>query len=415
MKQVFNVKGNIEVHDVPVPTVMPGYVLVRTAYSAVSVGTEMSSIAGKKEPLILKAMKRPDLVAKVVKKATDEGVSAAVAAVKGKVGELGELGYSVAGRVIAVGDGAEEFAVGDRVACAGAGYASHAEVVCVPKNLVVKVPEIVGLREAAFTTLGAIALQGVRRVRPELGEIVLVTGLGLLGLLTVQILKATGCHVIGVDLDRLRLERAQELGADLVIHGGEDDLLGLVSAFTGGTGADAAIITAATESSVPANQAMEMLRKKGRVVIVGAVGMDLDRTDFYMKELDFLISTSYGPGRYDPVYEEKGIDYPLGYVRWTEKRNMQAFISLLAEKSVVVEPLIEGEWPVEEAPQAYAAIKEKHPIGVALAYPEDEKAEPRAVVEVRKEPFRSGAIRVAVVGAGGFATGVHLPNIRCGE
>jgi len=325
-------------------------------------------------------------------------------------------GYSCSGTVIQVGSGVDHFQPGDQVACAGAGIANHAEIILVPKNLVVLVPRACDLREAASVTLGAIAMQGIRRADPSLGETVAVVGLGLLGQITVQLLKATGCQVIGIELDPRRITLACELGADFVFNPNKTDVNNEIRHITGDHGVDTTIITAASSSDVIVQQAMEITRKKGRVVVVGAVGLGLKRSPFYKKEIDFLISCSYGPGRYDPLYEDKGLDYPYAYVRWTENRNMQAYLKLIADSKINLEPILEMEYDIAQAPQAYEALQAANkPLGVLLRYPvsDAQKLEKKLETKIVIQSHRiTGKIRIAVVGAGNFAKTMHLPNLK---
>jgi predicted dehydrogenase/threonine dehydrogenase-like Zn-dependent dehydrogenase len=325
-------------------------------------------------------------------------------------------GYSAVGTVLEVGQGVEGFAVGDRVACAGAQCAFHAEIICVPCNLTVAIPASLEFSKASTVTLGAIALQGVRRASPTLGESFVVLGLGVLGQLTCQILKANGCRVIGIDLNSSRVDLALELGLDLGIYPDQENSIEQVKRLSDGIGVDGVIITAATPADTVMSHAFNMCRKKGRVVLVGAVGLNLKREDFYKKELDFFISTSYGPGRYDKGYEEQGLDYPIGYVRWTENRNMSEYLRLLSESKLEITPLISAIYTVDEAEKAYASIREKEntPIMVLLSYPQEDIENPagQIIVNPRAQPGKHGVIRVALVGAGGFAKSVHLPNIQ---
>jgi predicted dehydrogenase/threonine dehydrogenase-like Zn-dependent dehydrogenase len=327
---------------------------------------------------------------------------------------LQPTGYSATGTVIEVGEGIGDLAPGDRVACAGAQSAHHAEIIRVPRNLVVPVPEALGDEAASTVTLGAIALQGVRRAQPTLGETFVVIGLGLLGQLTQQILQANGCQVIGIDLDRRRIETARANGLAVGIHPDEGDAVDQAMRLTGGAGADGVILTASTPSSEPLSQAFRMCRRKARVVVVGDVGLALDRADIYAKELDFLISTSYGPGRYDRTYEEVGLDYPLAYVRWTENRNMEAYLQLLAAGRLSVDGLIERGYPLAEASQAYAALggEGERPLAVLLAYPADGVAPFRRIANPTAKAGHAGALRVALVGPGGFAMSTYAPILQ---
>ncbi len=418
MKQVLLTGLGIEVRDVPAPGVEPGTVLVRVSHSCISVGTEMRGVRESDAPLWKRAMKRPEDVRKVVARVRSHGLGDTRRLVKQKLETAHPLGYSASGTVIAVGEGVDDIVAGDRVACAGSQSAHHAEIVCVPRNLVARVPDGLAPDQAATVTLGAIALQGVRRAAPTLGETFVVIGLGIIGQIAQQILRANGVRVIGSDLDPSRIARARAMGMDFGIDPAQEDMIAQVARLTDGYGADGVIVTAATPSSEVLSQAFKACRRKGRVVLVGDVGLDIDRQDIYAKELDFLISTSYGPGRYDRTYEERGLDYPLPYVRWTENRNMEACLRLMAEGRLDVAPVIEGVYPVDDAPRAYAALKDetRRPLALLLSYPEDggeplrRIANPKAAPKA--PPGRGGAVRLAVVGAGGFATGTLLPIIR---
>ena len=340
------------VETVPAPLLEAGHVLVEVAYSLISTGTEISGVQQSGKPLLKRAMEQPDKVMQVLTYLRERGIQKTVAKVRGQLDAGSPTGYSCSGVVIGVGNGVADLKVGDRVACAGAGIANHAEIVLAPRNLVAQAPERCSLKDASSMTLGAIALQGVRRADPRLGEVVAVIGLGLLGQLTVQLLKAAGCRVIGLDLDRRRVELACSLGADNTLVPAGVDVVSEVKLLTGGHGVDAVVITAAAQSDVIVQQAMEITRKKGRVVVVGAVGLGLKRSPFYEKELDFLISCSYGPGRYDGAYEQEGVDYPYAYVRWTENRNMAEYLRLVASGQVQLEAILEKEYPLAEATQA---------------------------------------------------------------
>lgn len=416
MKQVLLKQGGVVVEDVPAPQAEAGCVLVRAAFSCVSVGTEMSGVKASNVPLWKRVLDRPDQVRRVVRMVATDGLARTRDAVRSRLAQASPIGYSLAGTVIAVGAGIDDIAPGDRVACAGAQSAHHAEIVCVPRNLVVPVPDALDLSDASTVTLGAIALQGVRRAGPTLGETFVVVGLGIIGQITVQLLKANGLRVIGVDPDRARIATALASGLDVGLHPEDASADEQVARLTGGVGADAVIITAASASHDILSGAFRMCRRKGRVVLVGDVGLNIDRADIYAKELDFLISTSYGPGRYDRNYEERGLDYPVGYVRWTENRNMQAYLALLAEGRVRVGDLLTKRYPIDEAQTAYAALAsaENRPMTVLLTYPPAAgAAEPvRRIANPKAQAGRAGAVRVALVGAGGFAKGTHLPILR---
>jgi predicted dehydrogenase/threonine dehydrogenase-like Zn-dependent dehydrogenase len=428
MKQLLQsaADGTAAVLDVPAPGVQPGCVLVRNAASLVSAGTERTAVEFAKKSLLAKARSRPDLVRKVLDKARTDGPVSAVQAAFSRLDQPMALGYSSAGVVLEVGEGVEGVRAGDRVACAGAGYASHADVVCVPRNLVAPVPDGVALEHAAFATVGAIGLHGFRLAEVQLGERVAVIGLGLIGLLTVQMARAAGARVLGVDLDPNRVAKALELGADAAVapDGAEEAALAL----SGGEGVDAVLVTAGTSSNQPIELAGRIARDRGRVVVVGAVGMDLPRPPFFEKELAFRVSRSYGPGRYDPVYEEGGVDYPIGYVRWTENRNLCSFLEMVATGAVRVEPLVTHRIPIEEGARAYALLTTPGEalLGVVLTYgdaqPRGDSGAPAAGVAAA--PARRVDITpataagsasgpgVGFLGAGAFATAVLLPALK---
>lgn len=414
MRQVLVSSGAVHLEDVPAPLVEPGTVLVRMDHSCISIGTEMSGVKSSGLPLWKRALRQPQHVKKVLDMVRADGLAETRRLVKERLSVELPTGYSGAGVVVAVGADVDEFTVGDRVACAGAQCAFHAEVVRIPKNLVVQVPQGVGLDAASSVALGAIALQGVRRATPTLGETFVVIGLGILGQLTVQLLKANGCRVIGVDVDRDRIALAQEQGMNWGVHPDDVDDIQQVARITGGTGADGVIITAASPSDAIVSTAFQMCRKKARVVLVGDVGLDLQRADFYVKELDFLISSSYGPGRYDASYEEGGLDYPLAYVRWTEGRNMAEYLRLIADGAIDLKPLIAAVYPIEDVAAAYRALQSggSKPLMVLLSYP---GRQVEGVNRVNISPVIASAgrdtVRVALIGAGGFAKGMHLPNI----
>lgn len=412
MKQVLIKGGSVIVQDVPSPKVGSGNVLVQVTHSCISVGTEMAGVKMSGMPLYQRALKQPDNVKRVLEMVRDQGVKRTMDRVAGKLTAGTPTGYSASGLVIAVGDQVEGFELGDRVACAGAGIANHAEVIDVPVNLAVKVPDSVDLSDACTVTLGAIAMQGVRRAQPTLGETVLVIGLGILGQITAQILLANGCRVIGTDLDAGRIRLASTNGLNAGINPVTENLVERVLSLTDGIGADAVIITAASESSHIVSDAMQCCRKKGRVVLVGDVGLNLKRSDFYQKELDFFISSSYGPGRYDPTYEEGGQDYPLPYVRWTENRNMQSYLALIASGKLRLESMHSAPFAVENASQAYESLKadENKPMMVLLKYPEKPEKQ-NVTVSLRSKPTKSNKISVGLIGASSFAQGVHLPNL----
>jgi polar amino acid transport system substrate-binding protein len=420
MKQVtqHNNTGEVRIEEVPAPSLKPGHVLVQTRFSVISAGTERSSLEARQSSLFGKAKRNPELVQKVLDQVKQYGLVNAYKRVRARLEATSPLGYSASGIVIAVGAGVPHVKPGDAVACAGGGYANHAEFMLIPKNLCVKVPHGVELLEAAYTTLGAIGLQGVRQAQPTMGETIVVIGLGLVGQLTVQLLKANGCGVVGIDLDAEAAKLAKQGGADVALTR-DKDIKKVVQTFTHGVGADAVIITAATKKSDPVQLAGELCREKGRVVLVGDVAIQLPRAPYYMKELDFKLSRSYGPGRYDPVYEERGEDYPVGYVRWTEQRNMQEFLRLLSERKVNVKMLTTHRFPIEHAKTAYTLIssvgtkREKY-VGVVLEYqPSQQRVGTlETKVVLKQEAVSANPLNIGFVGAGNFAQASLIPPIQ---
>jgi predicted dehydrogenase/threonine dehydrogenase-like Zn-dependent dehydrogenase len=433
MKQVLYRQGKALVQQVPVPQTERGTILVRVDHSAISIGTELSGMQASAVPMWKRAVQNPHLIKRAFHLASTNGILRTRQLVQEKATALTPIGYSAAGIVEEAGDGAGEFQPGDYVACSGAQCAHHAEYIRVPVNLAVPVPNGVPLSHAGTVALGAVALQGVRRAEPTIGETFVVVGLGILGQLVVQILQANGCRVIGSDPDHSRVELASRHGMHAGIDPQTNADVDQVVQLSEGLGADGVIITAATPSDTVISKAFRMCRKKGRVVLVGDVGLNLNRSDIYEKELDFRISTSYGPGRYDENYEEHGLDYPLGYVRWTENRNMRAYLQLLSEGRVKLDELISAVYPVEEAPQAYEQIQngQKRPLMVLLKYSHHQKDSTgndtgisaeremngtseltRTVVNPTARAAGSGRVRIAVIGPGAFAKSMHLPNLQ---
>ncbi len=425
MKQVFQHArtGNITVAEVPAPQLLPNCVLVRIAASVVSAGTERASAEFAGKNLLQKARSRPDLVREVVSKVQRDGIVSAWQAVRSRLDQPQSPGYSSAGTIIAVGDGVTDLQPGARVACAGAGFAVHAEVACVPRLLVGRIPprnavEDVPFDEAAFATLGAVALHGIRTAEVKLGDLVAVIGLGLLGQLTVQLLKAAGCRVLAMDINQSRAELASHLGADAVAASAAE-VRDLCVDQSRGFGVDSVLITAETPSSEPVNLAGAIARERAIVVAVGTVGIEIERRAYYEKELDFRISRSYGPGRYDTAYEQKGRDYPIGYVRWTETRNMEAFLHLLAERKVNVARLITHRFPIERAPGAYELITGKSGkpfLGVVIQYsgPCDDSRTLELLPPPTVVPPAEASVNISVglLGAGVFACGTLVPALR---
>ncbi|HEV8694818.1 MAG TPA: Gfo/Idh/MocA family oxidoreductase, partial [Lysobacter sp.] len=417
MKQVTHTlkHGRIEVADVPIPTLSDKFVLVRTTASVISSGTEKTKIDMGSKSLWQKARARPDLVRQVIRKLRTEGLSKTLATVNTRLAAANPLGYSSAGIALAVGGLVEGIQPGDRVACGGVGYANHAEFVAVPRNLVVKVPAQVSDEEAAFATLGAIALQGVRLADPKLGETVLVLGLGLLGQIAVQLLRANGCRVLGTDLDPSLISLAERFGATGM---STTDAERTCRDLTGGAGVDAVLVCAGTSSNQPIELCGQVTREKGRVVVVGAVRMDIPREDYFKKEISVVISRSYGPGRYDPDYEENGNDYPLGYVRFTEQRNMQTSIELIAAGRLDVKSLITHRFALDDAVRAYALIegeKREPYLGIVMTYggaaDESTRASAKRIV-VAPRAVDKARIGISLVGAGNYATASLLPPLR---
>ena len=411
--------GELKVAEVPAPQLLPGCVLVRVAASLVSAGTERAAAEFASKSLLAKAKARPDLVRDVLAKLRRDGLASTLQIVRSRLDQPQSVGYSSAGVVVAVGDGVADIDVGDRVACAGAGYAVHAEFACVPRMLVAKIPERgnVSYEEAAFGTVGAICLHGIRTAEVALGDTVAVIGLGLLGQITVQLLKAAGCRVFGMDLLRQRADLAIGSGAEATCTSARE-FRDLCFQKTGGVGVDSVLITAETPSSDPVNLAAELARDRAIVVAVGTVGMELQRKLYYEKELDFRISRSYGPGRYDVAYEQKGRDYPIGHVRWTETRNLEAFLQFIADGKLNLPSLITHRFPMEQATRAYDLITGStgEPFLAALiTYAGAESGiAPNASekIPVSAVAPSSGSIGLGVLGAGSFAQNTLLPALK---
>jgi predicted dehydrogenase/threonine dehydrogenase-like Zn-dependent dehydrogenase len=417
MKQVFKNNASVTVNDVPVPTPADKELLVAVEASTISTGTETMDM--KEMSFLEKIEEKKHLIMKAKDLLSEKGFATTMKVIKEKINPaeqtaiLKPIGYSNSGRVVAKGRLVKEFNVGDRVACCGAGIAAHAEYVVIPINLAAKMPDNVDYQSGAFSTIGSIAIQGIRRAGVSFGETIVITGLGLIGLLAVQIAKAWGLVVIGVDINPSRVELAKQLGADYSILANDPDIEKKIIAANGGIGVDAVIVFASTKSSIPANQSFGFCRRKGRVVAVGTIGMELDRNAMYMKELDFVISTSYGPGRYDNSYEIEGNDYPIGYVRWTENRNLIEFLRLLSICAVDVKPLISNTFKVEDAVEAYKCLVENPAENIAslFIYNHDLEAVPISKIDISPRTVSSDKIRVGVIGAGGFVKANHIKNM----
>lgn len=413
MKQIVQNLGSgvTEVVEVPCPGPRPGHVLLRTTRTLISTGTERMLVEfGKANPLE-KARQQPDKVRQVFDKIKTDGLLPTIDAVRNKLDQPVGLGYCQVGRVMSEGSG---FAAGERVASNG----KHAEVVSVPVNLCARIPDNVSDDEAAFTVIGAIALQGIRLAQPTLGEVFVVTGLGLIGQMAVQLLRAHGCRVIGIDVDASRLDLARQFGAEVIDVSQTPDPVAAAMQFSRGRGVDAVIVTAATSSSEPIHHAALMCRKRGRIVLVGVTGLELSRDDFFKKELSFQVSCSYGPGRYDAEYEEKGHDYPVGYVRWTEQRNFEAVLDMMADRRMEVRPLISHRFTLDRVADAYAVVTGSEPsLGILLEYPE--KPESEAAVRATRislpeggRQASTGTVSLGFVGAGNYATAMLIPAFK---
>ena len=414
MKQVLqNIRsGKTSVEDVPAPAVRAGFALVRTAASLVSSGTERSIVDFAEKGLLGKARARPDLVKQVMERARREGVLSTARAALNRLDQPMALGYSSAGTILTLGSGMRGFRVGQRVACAGSGFAVHAEFAVVPRQLLTPIPDAVDFESAAFVTLAAVAMHGFRLAKPQVGEKVAVIGLGLLGMLAAKIAEAAGCMVLGIDTDPHRVELAKRLGLRAVARA---VALQSGAAFTVQRGFDSVLICAHTPSSDPVQLAAGLARDRARVIVVGAVGLEIPRGAYYQKELMLVNARSYGPGRYDAEYEEAGHDYPAGYVRWTEGRNMEAVVGLLADGSLDVRPLITHRFPIDQAVSAYDLMRRKRGapyLGLILTYDAKRAVSAAKISLPAPVAQRAGAVRLGVIGAGNFAGAVLLPAIK---
>lgn len=415
MKQAFINKGSVSAHQVPEPTIQHGFVKIAVAFSTISSGTEMNAVRGTGKSIIKRALEDPGKILQVLDILKSQGLKSAQSKVAGATEKLNSMGYSVAGRVVEVGEGANDFAIGELVAAGGSSFALHAGCVIVPKNLVVKVPPGLDMQSASTGTVGSIALHGVRRADLRLGEYAVVLGTGLLGLLALQMLKVSGIKVACIDINPKRLLLAKELNADLLINPTKEDPVNAIRNWTAGHGADAVLFMAATDKDEPLSQAFRMCRRKGRVVLVGVSGMNIDRNDIYRDEIDLMISSSYGPGRYDDNYELKGQDYPYAYVRWTENRNIAAYLELLKEGKINLEKLSPKVYSIDEVEKAYKQIEgdpEGH-ILTMLAFEETgEQVKQTPIVVYPPKNVSNKKISIGLIGAGGFATGTLLPIIH---
>jgi len=408
MKQIIQdlKKGNTILEEVPAPQVKPGTVLIRTTRSLVSLGTERMLVEFGKAGFINKAKQQPDKVKQVLDKMKAEGIMPTLEAVFNKLNQPLPLGYCNVGVVEAVGKGVHSFSVGNRVASNG----NHAEFVCVPENLCAKIPDNVSDEEAAFTVIGSIGLEGIRLCNPTFGETIVVIGLGLIGLVTAELLRANGCRVIGYDFDQQKVEMAKSKGITAFNPTRGTDPVKFVQNATGDIGADGVIITASNKSDEIIHQAAEMSRQRGRVILVGVIGLNIQRDDFYKNELTFKVSCSYGPGRYDENYEQRGQDYPIGYVRWTEKRNFEAILQAIAAGQLNVKPLITEQVPLEEYNQIYGDMRKSGSIASILVYPENSNH--TATVQVGNQSFKGAKGVFGIIGAGNFTSSTIIPGMN---
>lgn len=413
MKQVLQSlkNGDTELVDVPAPHLKAGHVLIRTHQSLISPGTEKMLKDFGNASMLQKARQQPDKIRMVVDKIKSDGLLSTLEAVRSKLNQMLPMGYCNVGTVIGVGAGVTEFSIGDRVVSNGA----HAEIICIPKNLCCKVPAEIPDEQAVFTVLGAIALQGIRLAQPTLGETFVVIGLGLIGLLTVQLLRAQGCRVLGVDLDAAKVALAQQFGVTAINVAHGIDPVFAAQEFSRDRGVDGVLITASTKNNEPIRQAANMCRQRGRIILVGVTGLELSRADFYKKELTFQVSCSYGPGRYDASYEEHGHDYPVGFVRWTQQRNFEAFLDMLAHKTITVEPLITHRYPIADAKAAYDLLADSSlKLGILLTYPENENTTtPTQTIKLPQQtPVSVDKVAVGIIGAGNYASRILIPAFK---
>ena len=408
MKQIIQdlKKGDTLLEEVPVPRVKSGSVLIKTTRTLVSLGTERMLVDFGKANFIQKARQQPDKVKMVLDKVKTDGLRPTLEAVFNKLGQPLPLGYCNVGKVVAVGKGVSEFSIGDRVASNG----NHAEYVCVPKNLVAKIPDNVSDDEATFTVIGAIGLQGIRLLEPTFGETIVVVGLGLIGLITAELLLANGCNVIGFDFDSEKIKIAKEKGITAINPSDGTDQVKFVESYTNGIGADGVIITASSKSNEIISQSANMCRKRGRIILVGVIGLDISRADFYEKEISFQVSCSYGAGRYDEEYEQKGHDYPIGYVRWTEKRNFEAVLNAISKKTLNVNSLITDRVPLNDYLKIYGDMSNSKSIASILEY--SSSKEQKSTIKLIEKSFHGTKGVVGIIGAGNFTSSTILPNLK---
>lgn len=413
MKQLFLKNGSAYIENIPEPTISEDQVLIKNFYTAISAGTEMSGLNSTSVPLWKRAIQQPQNVSKAIDMFVNQGLQTTMATIQGKLAAGQPSGYSAVGEVISVGKNITDIKVGEHIASGGAKYANHAEYIAVPRNLCVKVPQSLDLKYASTVTLGAIAMQGIRRLNPTLGETIVIIGMGIIGQLSNIILQKNGCKVIAVDLDDSRLKLAQEFGCSLVLspeNQYDDDQA--IRELTKSLGVDGVLITAASKSDEIISSAFKYTRKKGRVVIVGDIGLNLQRQDFYEKEIDVLISSSYGPGRYDNNYEEKGLDYPASYVRWTENRNMESYLEVIND--IDISSLVTSIYSIDNADAAFSAynLEGSKPMISLLEYPENLNRETNIYLPVETKNVRENTIATSLIGCGDFAKGVHIPNLQ---
>ena len=417
MKQILIRKGKPELVEVPSPSVNDNEILVKVHYSALSPGTELKSIGSTADSLLVKAVKNPQKIMSGFKLLKKKGIALTNEIISQKSFDYHPIGYSASGEIIGLGKNVTSFSLGDKVACAGAKYAHHSEYICIPEKLCVHIPNDLSLDKASTVTLGTIALQGVRRANPTMGENVLVLGLGIIGQLTVQLLKSNGCNVFGLDLDKKRLELAKLSGLDEGFLN-DKDIEDKILRITNGYGVDCVIITASTNSDAVVSTAFKCCRKKARVILVGDVGLNLKRDDIYSKEIDFLVSTSYGPGRYDQRYEEEGLDYPLPYIRWTENRNMQEYIKLITKGNLSLDFFTSNKFSLDKFEDAYQSLQfEEKKVLAIIKYPyednsDDFKTNPITIKNYANFGKKSKKINIAIIGCGNFTRSVHLPNLK---